>query len=97
MKKFAFLIVPFLLMGCEAIGNLADNTGESFPVINEKDRCEHWECISESGQKKSAENKKLKAKDLKAKITLAGPLQEGASAPTNNAPLSNSSFSAKNK
>ena len=37
-----------LLFGCQWIGRQADALGSYMPVIGE--RCEHWQCITSSGQ-----------------------------------------------
>jgi hypothetical protein len=43
------------LSGCDWIGKQADNLGEHMPVVGE--RCEHWQCITPSGQAASDTNK----------------------------------------
>lgn len=61
MKRFVFLIPIFsLLSGCNSIANWADDVGKHMPTIGEP--CYHWQCFTESGQKKSDELKKIDEK-----------------------------------
>jgi|GEM_PF-5147594 len=50
--KILLLTSLFLLTQCEWI----DGIGRHFPVIGE--RCEYWQCFTESGRQKSDEKKK---------------------------------------
>jgi len=43
----------FVLNGCQTIGDWADSAGKHMPVIGQ--RCEHWQCITASGQQASDE------------------------------------------
>ena len=45
-----------LLTGCNAIYNWADGVGKHLPTIGEP--CEHWQCVTESGQRTSEQLKK---------------------------------------
>jgi hypothetical protein len=45
---------------CTAIGNWADGLGSHLPTVGEP--CHHWQCMTDSGQKRSEE---LKKQDLK--------------------------------
>jgi hypothetical protein len=45
------LLAISTLSGCNWIGRQADTLGSHMPVIGE--RCEHWQCITESGRQKS--------------------------------------------
>ncbi|MDE3016787.1 MAG: hypothetical protein KGI29_07735 [Pseudomonadota bacterium] len=40
-----------LLLGCDWIGRQADALGAYMPVIGQ--RCEHWQCMTASGQAES--------------------------------------------
>lgn len=50
-----YMGVTALLSGCTAISNWADSVGSHMPTIGEP--CYNWQCMTESGQKKSAEIK----------------------------------------
>ena len=45
------LLLPLVLCSCAWIGRQADAAGEYMPVIG--DRCEHWQCMTASGQAES--------------------------------------------
>ena len=51
--------MALFLGGCQAVGNFADRVGEHMPVLGE--RCEHWQCFTESGQKQGELNKERMA------------------------------------
>ena len=58
MKRHIVLWLGCLgLSGCQTIGNWADSVGRHMPVIGE--RCEHWQCITSSGQAESDYNKQI--------------------------------------
>ena len=48
---FAIVAILPLLAGCNWVGRQADALGSHMPVIGE--RCEHWQCVTESGQRQS--------------------------------------------
>jgi hypothetical protein len=84
IKKFSTygaVILLCALSGCQAIGNWFDSVGEHFPVIGE--RCEHWQCFTESGREISDANKKKQA--AAAGATQATPAQ--ATTPPTSPPL----------
>ena len=78
MTKRALILLPLLLAGCDAIGNWADNAGKHMPVINEEDRCEHWQCMTEEGQAISDKNKLDEAKALQAHAVASKPTTAAA-------------------
>ena len=55
MKQLTRISLSMALLasisGCDWIGRQADALGSHMPVIGE--RCEHWQCITESGRQKS--------------------------------------------
>lgn len=55
MMRALYVTVLLALGGCQWIGDTADRWGEHMPVVGE--RCEHWQCITVSGQKRSDEIK----------------------------------------
>jgi hypothetical protein len=55
MKRIILIGCLWALSGCTAIANWADNMGQHMPVVGE--RCEHWQCLTSSGQAKSNEYK----------------------------------------
>jgi hypothetical protein len=55
--RLALIAILLLLPGCRAITNWAYGVGEHMPVIGE--RCEHWQCVTASGQQKSDEQKMM--------------------------------------
>ncbi|MEI6730469.1 MAG: hypothetical protein WCL30_04350 [Pseudomonadota bacterium] len=55
MKNIAAIFMIVLLTSCQAISNFADGIGKHMPVIGE--RCEHWQCVTESGRRASEANK----------------------------------------
>jgi len=50
------------ISGCDWIGRQADALGEYMPVIGE--RCEHWQCVTSSGQAKSDKIKEKKEQTI---------------------------------
>lgn len=48
-----------LLSACDTIGDAADSLGTHMPVIGE--RCEHWQCLTAEGQRRSDEIKSQRA------------------------------------
>ena len=50
-QTLAFSASCLLLGGCQTISGWADSVGSHMPVIGE--RCEHWQCITGSGQAES--------------------------------------------
>jgi hypothetical protein len=57
--RLPFLLLPlWLVSGCNGIGDVADSLGNHLPVIG--DRCEHWQCFTESGQEQSEMNKRMR-------------------------------------
>ncbi len=56
-----------LLSGCTAIGNFADGIGKHMPTIGEP--CNHWQCVTESGQRTSEQLKKQEEAAEKQKNT----------------------------
>jgi hypothetical protein len=48
MKVACLLFALLSLTGCQGFTKWAYKTGDHFPVVGE--RCEHWECMSESGR-----------------------------------------------
>jgi|GEM_PF-1042586 len=55
MKNIAAILMIISLTSCQGISNFADGIGKHMPVIGE--RCEHWQCFSESGRRASDANK----------------------------------------
>ena len=51
IRPFWLLLIPLALSGCDWMGRQADAVGEYMPVIGE--RCEHWQCMTASGQAES--------------------------------------------
>lgn len=64
MKTYSLIAMLFLLSSCQAIGDFADSIGRHMPVIGK--RCEHWQCVTESGQKASDTNKTAEQKPSNA-------------------------------
>lgn len=58
--RFSVILIPLLASGCTAIGNWADSVGSNFPTIGEP--CNHWQCVTSSGQQKSEELKRAEQK-----------------------------------
>lgn len=58
--SFLSLAITILILitptGCTTIGNWADSAGSHMPTIGEP--CYHWQCFTESGQRKSDEIKR---------------------------------------
>lgn len=69
MKNKLLLAACILLSGCSWIGRQADALGDHMPVIGE--RCEHWQCMTESGQAQSDYYKQQKAEADKAEAEKA--------------------------
>lgn len=65
MKRLIFIMLALSVSGCTWIGRQADALGGYMPVVGE--RCEHWQCLTKSGQERSEEIKKEQeqAKDMK--------------------------------
>jgi sRNA-binding protein len=61
MRKLAVGVSLFVLAGCGAIYDWADGVGQHMPVVADE-RCEHWQCLTESGKAKSEKNKKAREK-----------------------------------
>lgn len=57
MKKLFLIVACTTISGCETIGNWADSAGSYMPVIGE--RCEHWQCFTESGRQQSEYKKQM--------------------------------------
>lgn len=57
MNKRAIIILPLLLSGCDTIYGWADSVGKHLPTIGEP--CRSWQCVTDSGQRKSDETKWL--------------------------------------
>lgn len=65
-QKAGMTIVALLaLSGCSWIGRQADALGEHMPVIGE--RCEHWQCMTTSGQARSEAIKRQQAEEARKK------------------------------
>jgi hypothetical protein len=56
----SFILLIFILSSCTAIGNFADSIGSHLPTIGEP--CNHWQCVTSSGQQKSEEVKRAEQK-----------------------------------
>lgn len=57
MKRSFVLVIPMLLAGCQAISDGADSLGSHLPTFGE--RCYHWQCFTEGGQRASDRNKAI--------------------------------------
>ncbi len=60
MTKWLLFILPLFLSGCNTIYGWADSVGKHMPVIGEP--CNHWQCMTNSGQEKSENIKKAEEK-----------------------------------
>ena len=69
-RKFVFAL-PLLLSGCNTIYGWADDVGKHMPTIGNS--CNNWQCITESGQRKSEENKWLDDVSEKQPVPKAAP------------------------
>ncbi len=81
--SFPLLALSFCLSGCDAIGNFADRVGSHMPVVGE--RCEHWQCMTESGRQVSAINKRnreMQEEKARAAAQADAGANVGAQAPT---------------
>ncbi len=58
MKSGIILLTMLMLAACDTIGGWADDVGEHLPVIGE--RCEHWQCMTTSGQQRSEQIRRQK-------------------------------------
>lgn len=54
--RISLIATLLLLSGCTTIGNWADRAGSHMPTIGEP--CHHWQCVTESGQRRSDEIKR---------------------------------------
>jgi len=66
--------------GCAWMGRQADALGEHMPVIGE--RCEHWQCITQSGQATSNAYKVPRDKENPPHDATAAPVEDVQSTPT---------------
>lgn len=57
MNKKLIIVLPLLISGCDTIYGWADGVGKHMPTIGEP--CRNWQCMTDSGQRKSSENKWL--------------------------------------
>lgn len=57
MSRVLLVVSCWLLVGCNTIYNAADSVGSHLPTIGEP--CRNWQCVTESGQRKSDEIKWL--------------------------------------
>jgi hypothetical protein len=71
MKKLLIAALFLPLSGCQTISGWADSAGEYLPTIG--DRCEHWQCVTDSGQAQSDAIKAQQAKQSKS-----GPAADSA-------------------
>lgn len=55
MRISIIFVLLISLSDCTAISNVADSIGSHMPTIGEP--CNHWQCITDDGQKKSDEAK----------------------------------------
>ncbi len=79
MRTLLLLTLPLILSGCNAIYEWADGIGKHMPTIGEP--CNHWQCVTESGKKKSDEIKWLDEASEKKPETKSVPIEipkEGA-------------------
>ncbi len=77
--RYAWLIALSLLTGCAWIGRQADHMGSYMPVIGE--RCEHWQCITESGRTRSEAIKQQRGQaETELKPLLVQPSNDNAHA-----------------
>lgn len=56
-SRILILLCFLPLASCDWMGRQADALGEHMPVIGE--RCEHWQCVTSSGQAQSDYNKAM--------------------------------------
>jgi|GEM_PF-4131342 len=69
-----------LLNACATVSNWADGVGSHMPVIGKP--CHHWQCFTDSGQKKSAEIK-ASQENPTPKEPVKEPAKENTSADEN--------------
>lgn len=69
MTKKLLFALPLLLNGCNTIYGWADSVGSHMPVIGEP--CNHWQCVTNSGQEKSDDMKQAEEKASKKTSTTA--------------------------
>jgi hypothetical protein len=79
MSKKLLLIMPLILSGCSTIYDWADGVGKHMPTIGEP--CRHWQCITESGQRKSEDTKWLEEVSQKPPVPKKSPQSETAPEP----------------
>lgn len=81
MNKNIIIILPLLLSGCETIYGWADSVGKHMPTIGEP--CRNWQCMTDSGQKKSDQTKWLEEATGKPPVpgTDQQPLPQTATKP----------------
>ena len=88
MKKLTLCVLAIsTLSGCNWIGRQADAVGSHMPVIGE--RCEHWQCITESGRQKSDMYKAQAREQDKPTQQEAAPYKEVEQQPAQQYPESN--------
>lgn len=78
MRAAWLILLPLALGGCQRFGNWADNVGDHMPVVTDE-RCEHWQCITKSGQERS---KEIQAEKEAAKKAAPAPTAPEPAAPT---------------
>ncbi len=57
-KPFGLFCLVLALSGCQTVGGWFDSVGNHLPVIGE--RCEHWQCFSDSGRRESEATKRAR-------------------------------------